>query len=113
MQIAQFKSDPELLAQADRAFAAFMTYLGLKYEEGKVVKDPSRWGQRTWDEPQGTWLTSENHNYRRFTRVMAFMRHIGKEKKAQAFYQCLVELPEASGKFSADNKSFWRKAAGL
>ncbi len=61
------------------------------------------------------WLTANNHNHLRITRILKSMRTLGLETEATAFFNCLVDIyREESAKdfpgISEETLRFWQAA---
>ncbi len=104
--IAEFRSDPELRGNLLRSFGVFLAFLGLRYEDGRVMPAPD------FEARRGVWLYP-NHNWLRITRVLASTRLLGLEEASRAFFESLRQLRDGgrSG-ISADTFRYWEKAAG-
>lgn len=81
--IAQFQTDPELIALFDRVVDKVLNYFCMERIEGKVVwnKDPE----------SRHWLKHFNHNMLRMDRFIASLRYLGKEDIAQQVFTLLGE----------------------
>jgi hypothetical protein len=85
--IAQFRERPDLRDAMRRALDRMLSFYGLAREDDAIVTSPefSRHAQ---------WLTPENHNHLRLTRMLKSLRLLGNEPEARALYQCLSRLYE-------------------
>jgi hypothetical protein len=103
--IAEFRTDPALQENLLRSFGAFLAFLGLRYEGGRVEKAPD-FGQK-----QDVWL-DPNHNWLRITRVLACTRMLGLEGASRAFFDFLAAYRHGghSG-ITDDTFRYWEAAA--
>ena len=103
--IAAFRDNPEMRRNVRRSFDVLLAFLGLRYQEGRVVEagdfDSKR---RVFGRP--------NHNWLRITRVLLSLRLLGLDEESLAFFQFLKGLREAPRSAITDETfRFWRDAA--
>jgi hypothetical protein len=104
-EIAEFRSDPELQANLLRSFEVFLAFLGLRYEEGRVVAAPD------FERKAGA-VREPNHNWLRITRVLTSARTLGLEAESRAFFEFLKSVRDGGGTaIAADTFGFWERAA--
>jgi hypothetical protein len=103
--ISEFRADPVLRENLLRSFDVFLTFLGLRYEDGRVMKAADFVGKdEVWRYP--------NHNWLRMTRVLTSTRLLGLEDRSRAFFEFLKDLRDSgrSG-ITDDSYRFWERAA--
>ena len=104
-EITEFRSDPELKANLLRSFEVFLAFLGLRYEEGRVVAAPD------FERKAGA-VREPNHNWLRITRVLTSTRTLGLEAASRAFFEFLKAVRDGGATaIAADTFRFWERAA--
>ena len=56
------------------------------------------------------WLTPNNHNYLRMTRIIKSLKLFGMEEYAYMLYEALYDLAQESNAISDENLNFWTQA---
>jgi hypothetical protein len=104
--IAAFRADPHLRANLLQSFDVFLAFLGLRYEEGRVVEAPDF-------ELKKDVFAAPDHNWLRITRVLSSTRLLGLEGPSQALFRFLEEY-RASGQsgITPDTFRYWEQAGG-
>lgn len=74
--------------QQKKAFAIFLWFLGLEYNPtyNKIEKSSH------FDFAKRIWISDNNHNYLRITRVLTSLRMFGNMDEARAFLNILIEI---------------------
>lgn len=96
--IAEFRADPALRQSLHRSFERFLAFLGLAFEDGKVVEGAD------FARKAGVWR-HRNHNWLRISRVLASLRILGLEEESRAFFTFLESLRDG-GKSGIDSTTF-------
>ena len=103
-EIATFRADLRMQENLRRSFTVFLAFLGLKYEEGAVVKGPD------FEVKAGVWQFP-NHNWLRITRVLTSTRLLGLEDESRALFAFLKELRASAGSAIPDDTfAYWERA---
>jgi hypothetical protein len=108
-----FGSDPDLRKAMLDAFTRMLAFYGLRRETddtgaARVSMDEARFPQRAQ-----TWLTPQNHNHLRLTRIMQSLSTLGLRREAAALQRCLLhDVAEGPGadRISPATLRFWRDA---
>jgi len=63
------------------------------------------------------WLSPDNHNHLRITRILRCLGLLGLEAEARAFFECLSEIYENEQSqprpaISTETIPYWRRAVG-
>ena len=111
--IRAFGADPHLRGAMRDAFTRMLAFYGLRAAADdtgavRVSIDESRFPRRA-----ATWLTPNNHNHLRLTRIMQSLAALGLRNEAAALQRCLVH--DVAGGHGADSITpatlrFWRDA---
>ncbi|CAN5609398.1 hypothetical protein BH11ARM2_BH11ARM2_19670 [soil metagenome] len=102
-QIVQaVKDDPKRTAQAEKGLDRMLAFYGFTRNGDEVGPHD---GQQTH------WLHPGDHNHLRLTRILIFIRMIGREDLAKSVAKRLLELPDRA--VSPRTRDFWRSAAKL
>ena len=113
-EIATFRSDNDLQARVVRSFMLMIRFYGLTVaEESSHAPRIAIGPGKNFASRRETWLSPDNHNYRRISRILASLVLLGLEQYAVAFYDALIGIsknePEA---IRPDNVRFWTEAVG-
>jgi len=102
--IAAFHADADLQSRALRSLDLMLAFYGLVREGGAIVRGSSF--------AKAHWLTPLNHNHLRLTRILLFLRHVGREAEARALSERLADIAahEGRGAISERTLGFWRDA---
>jgi opioid growth factor receptor-like protein len=107
-QIAEFRSSRMLTKRVRDALQIMLDFYGLRCEETKV--GPRIVKSEMWNLRSKEWLTPENHNFLRVTRILISLRALGLEAYAQAFYAALVDIYRSErGNIGAHTFGFWQR----
>jgi hypothetical protein len=103
--IAAFRSDTLLQDNLRRSFTVFLAFLGLRYDDGAVVRGPD------FEVKAEVWRFP-NHNWLRITRVLTSVRLLGLEDEGQALFAFLKALRAGVGSgITNDTFGYWARAA--
>jgi len=95
-----FLKDKELSDKVVKSFERFLSFLGLKYENGEI-----------FHETLPHIFTFFNHNYLRITRCLKSLRLTNNDKHASALFKYLQVLKETEGAVVSTNTwFFWEDA---
>jgi Opioid growth factor receptor (OGFr) conserved region len=83
--IDAFRRDPLLRASLRRSFDRMLAFYGLEWSDNVIVRGKDFSAHRQW-------LTEENHNHLRLTRIMKSLRLLGEEEAAAALLDCLMGI---------------------
>jgi hypothetical protein len=104
VDIAAFRSRPELREHLRRSFERFLDFLGLEYLDGSVVEAERR--------PDRSKLFSiPNHNWLRITRVLLCLKTLGLDEECHAFFAHLEAVYRRKIGVTADTFGYWQNAA--
>jgi hypothetical protein len=104
--VAAFRADPALTAQARRALDTMLAFFGLRRAADAVVR------AETFADRAPAWLEPANHNHLRLTRILRFLTLVGCVAEARQLLACLEDIAahEGAGRISAATLGFWRDA---
>ena len=57
-----------------------------------------------------TWLTPNNHNFKRITRILIFLNIFGMQEESNAFYRALYNLSLKNENITKNVLSYWKNA---
>lgn len=96
--IRAFDSAAELRA----SFTRMLSFYGLRYEPVEVTHAPD------FEQRASNWLSPNNHNHLRITRILKCLRLLGLQAESRAFYGCLAEIyRERPGAITERTFRFW------
>ena len=101
-----------LQAELAESFRVILAFYGFQYEQEndrvRVFKSSG------WDSRKRVWLTRDNHNFLRITRILKCLRTLGLGNHARAFYHAPAEIYDTEGKNIIGQKTFaiWGSASG-
>jgi hypothetical protein len=108
--IAAFREDGALQERVEDAFARILAFYGFERVEGQsgpVVRQSPKFPERS-----PVWLTRQNHNHLRLSRILRFLVLAGLEPLALAFWRALDEVSRAQPHIVGERTArFWREAA--
>lgn len=81
-----------------KSFEVMLNFYGFEYKDTIQPKSDAKF----------KWITKNNHNYLRITRILTSLRIFGLEKEAKDFYDALLNLSKEK---NIDKKSleYWKK----
>ena len=96
------ESQPGIETNLMEILNRFLSFLGLSYEEGKIVFRVRR---------KNVWC-GLNHNWLRITRVLNCLSTLGFDKECKDLFECLAGMYESKD-FEITDEVFqhWKKAA--
>ena len=106
--IQAFRTEPALRQNALKSFGLLLNFYGFELKEidGKFsVSRGSNYGSRTRN-----WLSPYNHNFLRITRILKFLKLIGEDLLASAFFKSLEQVYQESPVIVGKSYDFWRSA---
>ena len=108
--IAAFGASPELQQNLRTSFLRILRFYGLEMSGERIAAAPA------FAARSRNWLSANNHNHLRITRILVSLRLLGLEPEAQAFYAFLAALYErekgnARPAITATSFRFWTAAA--
>jgi hypothetical protein len=105
--IAEFRKSPELQANLRKSLAMMLDFYGLEERAGQIAPAAA------FAERSANWLSPNNHNHLRLTRIMHCLWLCGLEGKAQALLECLLRIAQQHpNAVTSRTLSFWRGAVG-
>ncbi len=84
------------------SFGVFLCFLGLERKEGGFIE------RGDFESRAEIWLSDNNHNYLRISRVLRSLSLAGLNKEAGALYDFLHTLYLDGREIGAENLSFWQ-----
>ncbi len=87
-----------------RAFDRMLAFYGLERVEERVQRGVN------WEERSRNWITRNNHNFMRITRILTSLRLFGFEKEAAAFFDQLSTIYQEHGSKIGDAFNHWQGA---
>ena len=108
--ISILKMEPLFKKRMATSFFVMMSFFGLEPKmidgELKIKKDKSFFEERS-----KVWLSPNNHNYLRITRILKCLCLFGMNKYAEAFVENLLDLKkEFDSYISVNNVEYWMEA---
>jgi len=89
-----------------------LRFYGFKFNEAEdggisIVRSDA------YEKRKSTWITEDNHNFLRITRILTSMRVLGLETYVRALWQCLASVYEHEQNIiGQETYAFWKSAAG-
>ncbi len=106
--LAAFHQDELLRTHLMASFLRMLSFYGLAWKEGRIVKGGN------WEERKDNWFTQGTHNDLRLTRIIKCLTLLGLRPVADQFHSALVELRESEPDCGIRDTAFsyWRAALG-
>jgi hypothetical protein len=108
---AEHPHSPSLNANLSTAIQLMLQFYGYIWtpETDSVIQAPLKWSERT-----NNWLTENNHNHLRITRILRCMTLLGRHKVALTFHHALVDsIKQRSKCVTPSTLAFWEEAVTL
>lgn len=106
--IEEFQRRPDLQASLLASFKTMLAFYGfeLASETPPEIRRARNFAARS-----SNWLSPNNHNHLRITRILRSLRLLGLEPQAQAFFKVLDAVyKEMPSKITATSHAFWQRA---
>lgn len=91
--------------RVSNAFQRMLRFYGLQYNA--VTKKVERGAN--WQERKKNWLTPNNHNHLRITRILKFLSLMEMHEKKKAFFDQLTFIKSEEGAISEKTYSLWKE----
>jgi len=109
---SEFERDPRLQQRLLAALARLLGFYGFQLEATTAGVDV-RPGP-LFDVQQQRWLTPQNHNFLRITRILRSLVLLGQRPYAAALLRCLEHVyAQHAQRIGATSLGFWRQALEL
>ena len=109
--VAAFRSDPKLREHLRKSLKVMLQFYGLERVEQSGAEIEIRRSDN-FDQQTAYWLTPNNHNHLRITRILSSLWALGCESEARAFFRCLEQIHKTTpNRITQKTFSFWRNAA--
>ena len=106
--IEEFRRRPDLQAALLVSFRTMLAFYGLELTSEappQIQRGPN------FAERSANWLSPNNHNHLRITRILRALRLLGLEAHAQAFFAALDAVyKEMPSRITATSHAFWQRA---
>lgn len=104
------KADEEIQANMKHSLLIMLRFYGFDLEQNAQGVIFIRRGRR-WDTDSLRWVTENNHNYLRLTRILTCLMLVGMEDYAIALYDALEHVyADNSALVGAKTLKFWQAA---
>jgi hypothetical protein len=111
-EIAAFKTEKDLKQGLMKSYKRMLAFYGFAISADSM-KRPSIIKAHDFQERQKDWLSLNNHNYKRITRILESLSLLGQHEAADLFYRALKELyKEDSSQIGWTTFSYWKDAVG-
>jgi hypothetical protein len=110
--IREFRSRHDLHRNLRASLLRMLAFYGLEIVDHPAAVRPAA----SFTERSENWLTANNHNHLRITRILKSLRILGLETEVTAFFDCLAaiyreESTKAFPGISEETIRFWHSAA--
>jgi hypothetical protein len=107
--IEAFNHNPQLKANLLKSFKVMLKFYGLYAEEENSRIEIMKSAE--YSERKRVWLTQDNHNYLRITRILTSLVLLGLGNYAHAFFNCLEQIhQEERHQIGRETYEFWKNA---
>jgi Opioid growth factor receptor (OGFr) conserved region len=89
-EIKEFKTNPELRKRVLTSFYRIIRFYGLEVD--KLAKPPALRKAENYEDQKKVWITEENHNFKRISRILQSLVLLGFMEAAEIFLAALVEI---------------------
>lgn len=91
-EISEIRLSPELRQNLKASFVRILGFYGLILSGSYPLKVKRA---LHFEEASANWISPENHNHLRITRILKCLLTLGLEEEARAFYDCLEDIYRA------------------
>jgi hypothetical protein len=107
-----FSSDLRLRNNLLRAFERMLAFYGFCVQRDSTGTPVSIQRTSAFASQSANWLTRDNHNHLRLTRILRSLSLLGLRQESLMLYAALVAIRDAEGgrSISKTTHDFWRKA---
>jgi hypothetical protein len=103
--IAAFHQSPELQERLRQSFLRMLRFYGLEFHAGKVHPEAN------FAACSSNWLTPNNHNHLRLTRMLRSLHLLRLDPEAQALFLALSQIYKSQpGRITPRSYQFWKDA---
>lgn len=100
-----FRVSPKIQENLLRAFDFMLAFYGLK-RDGREVDQADNFRAKA-----ANWLTPNNHNHLRLTRIMQCMNLCGMREYAVSLYYCLLDIAQTTNnRITEQTLLYWKTA---
>lgn len=104
--IDELLSKPEMKPNLQKSLNSMLDFYGLEWYDSRTEIKMSD----SFDERSKVWLTKNNHNHLRITRILKCLQYFELEAESKAFFNCLVEIKaKHPNKITDATWKFWEK----
>ena len=106
-----FRTSEELQGRLGRSIELMLRFYG--FETVRAADGAKHPKTKEFSERSRNWITPNNHNHLRLTRILESTRLLGFEEFSRALFSSLDEISiRHANEISARTVDFWRSAAG-
>jgi len=104
----ELRSSKAAMQQIDNAFQRMLTFYGFALQKNGTVVRAANFAEKSG------WITVNNHNYLRITRIMIFLREVGLDDRAKEFFCALNAIYDDNpAPIGPHTFRIWSEAAGV
>ena len=104
--IQRFQEDDALRRNVERSLGVMLDFYGLALVGNRIVR------AKTFAERSRNWLTPQNHNFLRLTRILKSLSLLGHAQRAKQLVVCLEEIGrDHQDVIGTTTLTYWRGAA--
>lgn len=108
-EIEQFRTAPELRRRVLRSFYRMLRFYGLEVDASArplAIRKADNWQERS-----AAWITQDNYNYRRISRILQSLVLLGFKDAADMFLEALLGIYEENRRvIGATTREFWSQS---
>jgi hypothetical protein len=103
--IQEFETNLTIRTNMLRSFLRILDFFGFQWKmDGGIIR------ANNFREKAANWLTPNNHNHLRITRILRCLYLTGNQNEANMFLEALEAVYKDSGKITAQSFGFWKAA---
>lgn len=102
---AAFHSEFDIRNHYRTSLELMWEFYGFRAGEGGMLERTGRWEER-----RDNWLTPDNHNHKRITRILRSSMLCGFMPEARSFFAAVMEAVAEQSSMAADAPQFWEEA---
>lgn len=98
-------NNTEIKKNIEKSFLMMLNFYGLSYKDNFIIKG------KNYKERSKKWITKNNHNYLRITRILLCLNLFNLNKQANDFFAILMKIYEENQDIiSEETFSYWNNA---
>ena len=105
--IKAMRNDSDVMENLKKSFESILKFYGLSYDSSSKRVSYHNFSSRSI-----CWITSNNHNYLRISRILSSLKTFNLDDEANAFFSILSEIAKNNSLFLKESFKTWQDIMG-